>query len=158
MVILGIDPGLQTTGCVVVEQTGGLCVQHTEEIKTKSGDLLALRLQSIFERVCLILDRFKPEVVVLEKLYAHYKHPITAVLLGHARGVVVLAAATRQIKIVEFPATHVKKAITGMGLASKAQVQKMVGYLYRFKTPLRSEHLSDALGLAITFLHTQRLS
>ncbi len=87
--------------------------------------------------------------MVLEKLYAHYHHPTTAYLLGHARGVIYLAAAEAGIPVVEYAATRIKKAIVGKGQASKYQVQRMVGNLLNLKKMPEYMDVSDALALAI---------
>jgi crossover junction endodeoxyribonuclease RuvC len=86
---------------------------------------------------------------VLEKLYAHYRHPTTAYLLGQARGVICLACATQNLPLVEYAATRVKKAIIGHGLASKGQVQRMIARLLNLSEIPRSTDVTDALALAI---------
>lgn len=157
MIILGVDPGLVTTGVVVAEKTGSsFTIKCIKEVKTKSSNLLGRRLKYIFSSVKDIVDSYKPGVLVLEKVYSHYRHPTTVGVLGQVRGIILLLAAQKGMKIVEYPATQVKKAITSYGTASKEQMKRMVSYLAGLKKPLKSQHLADALALVLAFLHTQK--
>ncbi len=155
MNILGIDPGLRITGCAGIRYkfNGPLEIVLLQELKTQSKSPLSLRIAEIYQGVSNILQRLRPEVVVLEKIYSHYRHPATSALLGHVRGVIVLAAELAGVDIIEIPPTVLKKAVTGRGHSSKEQVKMMVSYFAGFKRNLKSEHLSDALGLAIAFIH-----
>jgi crossover junction endodeoxyribonuclease RuvC len=103
----------------------------------------------------LIAD-IKPDALVLEKLYAHYRHPTTAYLLGQARGVICLACAKANIPLVEYAATRVKKAIVGKGLASKNQVQRMVSSMLSLATMPKYTDITDALALAIAHHYIMR--
>jgi crossover junction endodeoxyribonuclease RuvC len=108
-----------------------------------------------------LISDTKPHVLVLEKLYAHYRHPTTAFLLGQARGVICLACAESKVALVEYPATRVKKAVVGQGLAKKYQVQQMVGDLLRIEKLPKYNDVTDALALAIAhsyIAHTQNIS
>ncbi len=157
MVILGVDPGLRATGIVFVEKkASSVDVRHTEEILTDKRHTLAERLNKIFSTLECLISEFKPEVLVLEKIYSHYRHPNTVAVLGHVRGIIVLMAAQKNIKIVEYAATRVKKAVTSYGTASKRQTLQMVSYLFRLKKPVSSEHIADALALVAAYMHTQR--
>jgi crossover junction endodeoxyribonuclease RuvC len=89
--------------------------------------------------------------MVLEKIYVHYHHQTTAFLLGQARGIICLACAQGNIPLVEYAATRIKKAIVGKGLASKAQVQRMVAKTLRLKSLPRYMDVTDALALAIAY-------
>src|SRR5580698_2682401 len=102
MRILGIDPGLITTGYGVVEiKPNGVKILGAGTIEPDDQAPFAERLLKIHQHITTILQEHHPDVVVLEKLYAHYKHPATAAVLGHARGVICLAAAQQKIKLVE---------------------------------------------------------
>jgi crossover junction endodeoxyribonuclease RuvC len=103
-----------------------------------------------------LISDTKPDVMVLEKLYAHYRHPTTAYLLGQARGVICLACATKNIPLVEYAATRVKKAIVGRGLASKNQVQRMVANTLSLSSLPRYLDVTDALALAIAHSYMVR--
>ena len=155
MNIVGIDPGLRVTGCVGVKYSrrGSWNVVLMQELKTNARDSLPLRIAAIYKGITGIFRNFSPDVVVLEKIYSHYKHPATSALLGHIRGVIILAAELSGVEVAEMPATALKKAVTGRGHSSKNQMKMMVSYFAGFNKPLKSEHLSDALGLAIAFTH-----
>src|SRR5947208_6251305 len=87
---------------------------------------MAPRLSSLYTGIVEVLDEFRPGVVVVEQLYAHYAHPRTAILMAHARGVIFLAAGQRNLPVVSYSATRVKKTITGAGRAPKDQVQRTI--------------------------------
>jgi len=151
MLILGIDPGLNTTGYGIIDNSQNkLKFIEAGFIKTSVNDSIENRLLRIHEKLTEIIKRHKLDAVVLEKLYAHYKHPVTACLLGHARGAICLACAQSNIPLFEYAATRTKKAILGRGSASKLQVQQMALNLLSLKgrgdIPL---DITDALSLAI---------
>ncbi|MFC1514860.1 crossover junction endodeoxyribonuclease RuvC [Candidatus Omnitrophota bacterium] len=158
MVILGVDTGIQSNGVAVVEQSKDVFdIKYLKEIKTKPGRPLAERIHLIFSTLESIVDEFEPSVVVMEKIYSHYRHPTTAAALGSVRGVVMLLAAMKKIAIVEYPVTHVKKAVTAYGTASKDQMKRVVSHLAGLKQPIKSQHCADALGLVFTHAHTLRV-
>lgn len=150
MVILGIDPALTITGYGVVRtEKNKISVLEAGIISTSAKDILPRRLDRIHRAVTKLIRDTRPDVLVLEKLYVHYRHPTTAYLLGQARGVICLACAEENIPLVEYAATRVKKAVVGKGLASKSQVQRMVaGLLHLNKLPKYMD-VTDALALAI---------
>ena len=150
MRILGIDPGLNTTGYGIIEGLG-LKVRLVEAgfIRTNSKQELNSRLEHIHRGIVKIIAKHKPAVVVLEKLYAHWKHPATAYLLGHARGVICLAAQENNLAVVEYAATRVKKAITGAGHASKSQMQRMIQQTFSLNAIPEPPDIADALALAV---------
>jgi crossover junction endodeoxyribonuclease RuvC len=152
MLILGVDPGLNTTGFGLVRQTGrqyeiveGGCVSP------QPRHSLAQRLLELESGLKPILDEYSPQVMVLEELYSHYRHPRTSILMGHARGVICLLAARHGIPVVPLVASHVKLLLTGNGRASKRQVQHMVAHYLGLRTPLKPLDISDALALALAF-------
>ena len=151
MLILGIDPGLNTTGYgIVQEEHNVLKFVDAGFIKTSPRDNTVTRLLKIYKDLTEIINRFSLDAVVLEKLYAHYKHPLTACLLGHARGIICLVCAQRKVKLFEYAATRTKKAILGKGNASKLQVQHMVLNILGLKEEsCISLDITDALSLAI---------
>jgi crossover junction endodeoxyribonuclease RuvC len=150
MRILGVDPALAITGYGIVDcERNKLSLLEAGIIKTSAKQLLSERLSRIYRGVVDLISETKPDMMVLEKLYAHYHHPTTAYLLGHARGVIYLAAAEAGIPVVEYAATRIKKAIVGKGQASKQQVQRMVGNLLNLKKMPEYMDVSDALALAI---------
>lgn len=151
MRILGIDPGLNTTGYGIIQGSpGGLKLVEAGFIRTSAKDNLEKRLFKIHKELTQIIQKHNPDAVVLEKLYAHYKHPVTASLLGHARGIICLACSQNNAPLFEYAATRTKKAILGRGNASKLQIQQMVlnqlNLREKNSVPL---DITDALSLAI---------
>ena len=153
--ILGVDPGLETTGYGLIE-TAGRQVRHLAGgiVVTRADAPLTQRLSALHARMAQLLEELKPRIVVLEELYAHYQHPMTAILMGHARGVITLAVAQRDIQLVCYLPTRVKKAITGHGHATKTQVQGMVTSLLGLPSRPEPDDVSDALALALTYART----
>jgi len=150
MIILGIDPALTVSGYGAIQlKNKRMHLLEAGIIKTSSSQETTLRLNKIYSAVIALISDMKPDVVVLEKLYAHYRHPTTAYVLGQARGVICLACARRDVPLVEYAATRVKKAIVGRGLASKFQVQRMVGNILNLQRLPRYTDVTDALALAI---------
>ncbi|MFA6358183.1 MAG: crossover junction endodeoxyribonuclease RuvC [Candidatus Omnitrophota bacterium] len=150
MIILGVDPALAITGYGVI-QIKGLTTALVEAgiIQTKSKESTPQRLEKIYRGVVKLISDTQAECIVLEKIYSHYKHPATACILGQARGVICLAASTQNIPFFEYAATRIKKSITGNGLASKAQVQRMVVQLLGLAAMPEYMDVTDALALAI---------
>jgi crossover junction endodeoxyribonuclease RuvC len=150
MKILGVDPGLGTTGYGVIEDET-FNVVEAGVIRTKAGIPIQARLKKISDSLEDIIKEHKPAVLVLEKIYSHYKHPTTAILMGHARGAICLACGLHSIKLVNYPSTRIKKAVTGNGHASKTQVQRMVQSLLKLKDPPEPVDVSDALAMAMSY-------
>ena len=96
-----------------------------------------------------LFDEHDPEVCAVETLYAHYKHPRTAILMGHARGVILLIAARRGVRVGEFAANRVKQSVTGHGHATKLQMQKAIQTLWKLKEPPNPPDVADALAVAL---------
>ena len=155
MRIIGVDPGLRITGYGVIEKFNSSChLVDSGVIGPPKEKTLEERIHIIYEALGQILERTRPEVMVLEKLYSHYKHPTTAILMGHVRGAICLLSALKKIPVVGYSATEVKKSITGNGNATKIQVQRMVQNLLNMEEFLRPLDVSDAVALAIT--HTYK--
>ncbi len=150
MRIVGIDPALGITGYGVIEVNANkIFLLEAGVIKTNTKQQITERLDKIFQGVTDLISEMKPQVMVLEKLYAHYRHPTTAYVLGQARGVICLAAARAGVSLIEYPATRMKKAIVGQGHASKQQVQRMVAHFLELKELPKYNDVTDALALAI---------
>ncbi|MGC9319407.1 MAG: crossover junction endodeoxyribonuclease RuvC [Armatimonadota bacterium] len=150
MRILGIDTGLADTGYGIIDAREGVC--HVVEggvITTAPDEDLTVRLQRIHEATIAIIDEFDVDRVVVEDLYAEYPHPRTAIMMGHARGVVMLAAGQRAVTVESYPASLVKKSLTGNGRASKEQVRRMVMQTLKLADAPGPDHVSDALALAL---------
>ena len=150
MRILGIDPGLRLTGYGVVDYRplkpllvdGGV-------IRLDDKASIAARLVELDRELESILAEHKPEVCAVEQLYSHYAHPRTAILMGHARGVVLLAAARRGVRVEQFAANRVKQSLTGHGHASKRQMQLAVQRLWTLPAPPEPPDVADALAVAL---------
>jgi crossover junction endodeoxyribonuclease RuvC len=155
MKILGIDPGLGTTGYGLIEDSSFKVIE-AGVIKTEPRTPIQSRLKKISESVSGLISEHKPAVLVLEKIFSHYKHPTTAILMGHARGAVCLACGTHNIKLVNYPSTRIKKAVTGNGHASKQQVQRMVQTILSLKDPPEPVDVSDALAMAISYCYIEQ--
>jgi crossover junction endodeoxyribonuclease RuvC len=158
--MLGIDPGLQITGYAVVESTpGGLQVCEAGVIRTGQGRTaadMAPRLCSLYDGLVEVLDQFHPQVVAVEQLYAHYEHPRTAILMGHARGVIFLAAGQRNLPVASYNSTTIKKTITGNGRASKDQVQRTIQRELNLAELPEPPDVADALAAALCHYYTQK--
>lgn len=150
MRILGIDPALSISGYGVIDvNKNKVFLLEAGIIKTSAKEPLAKRLNKIHRGISNLISDTKPEVMVLEKVFTHYKHPVTAFLLGQARGVICLACSQAKIPLVEYAATRIKKAIVGEGMASKYQVQKMVVDMLKLNKLPEYTDVTDALALAI---------
>ena len=103
-----------------------------------------------------MLDQFKPGVVAVESLYAHYEHPRTAILMGHARGVIFLAAAQRDLPVLSYNATSIKKTVTGNGRASKDQVQRTIQRELGLDRLPEPSDVADALAVALCHHYMQK--
>lgn len=149
MLIAGIDPGLQTTGYAVLDVAGphpiikdaGIC-------KSDPSAPLPERLHQIDTDIAAILDQWQPARLGVEKLYAHYNHPRTAVQMGHARGVILAAAARRDIPVIDLPATAIKKHLTGNGRATKQQIQNAIMQTFNLPTIPEPNDVADAIAIA----------
>ncbi|HUO10043.1 MAG TPA: crossover junction endodeoxyribonuclease RuvC [Phycisphaerae bacterium] len=151
MLILGIDPGLRLTGYALVSLTKGKPVLlEAGVLRMKSKGDLATRLAELHTHLAELIAESSPDRVAVEQLYAHYKHPRTAILMGHARGVILLAAAQKQLPVTNLASTMVKRTITGNGHASKQQVQRAVATLCKLPKPPEPPDVADAIAIAWT--------
>lgn len=149
--ILGIDPGLNITGYGILDAIGGSRCRLAEAGVIRGADRgdLARRVETIHRGVCEVIDQCQPTVMALEELYSHYQRPRTAILMGHARGVICLAAASRSIPVIGYSATQVKKILTGSGRAPKHQVQMAVQRELELADPPQPNDVADALAIAM---------
>jgi len=157
---LGIDPGLQITGYAVLESSSS-GPQICEAGVIRSGEGLtstdmAPRLNALYDGVVEVVDQFHPDVFAVEQLYAHYQHPRTAILMGHARGVIFLAAGQRKLPVVSYNATSIKKTITGSGRASKDQVQRTIQRELSLAAVPEPPDVADALAVALCHYYMQK--
>jgi crossover junction endodeoxyribonuclease RuvC len=157
MRILGVDPGLNRTGYGLIKVSGPERMKLLEAgvIRTSAEAGISQRLAEIYRNITDVIREHKPDVLILEKLYAHYKHPTTALLMGHARGVICLACGMENVRLVSYAATRIKKAVTGNGRAGKHQVQDMVKSILTLNTAPEPFDVSDALAIAITYAYIE---
>jgi crossover junction endodeoxyribonuclease RuvC len=161
MRILGIDPGLRLTGYGVIDATGPLRPKLIDGgvIRLKEKQAIATRLVELERDLDAIFVEHRPHVCAVETLYAHYNHPRTAILMGHARGVILLVAARRGAQIEQYTANRIKQSVTGYGHASKEQMQRSIQSVFGLKDPPDPPDVADALAVAICCgldLHTRR--
>ena len=160
MRILGIDPGLKITGYGLIDCEKGpeLKIKLIEAgtIEPKSRDLIQNKINKIYKNLDEIIVQYAPQTMVLEKLYSHYEHPTTACILGHVRGVICLLCAHRHIQLIEESVKRIRKAIVGNGNATKLQTQRIVAHLLKIDETQLTVDASDALALAIGYVHQLR--
>ena len=158
MLVLGIDPGTATTGYGVVRSTGPGLVTLVEcgVIRTKARDPLASRLLEIHEGVQELIARHRPDALAVEDVF-YAKNVRTTVVLGHARGVILLAGAQAGLEVHEFPPAEIKKAVVGTGAATKEQVQFMLTRLLRLKAVPSPSDAADGVAAALTYCMGSRV-
>jgi crossover junction endodeoxyribonuclease RuvC len=148
--ILGIDPGLRVTGYGAIDTAGRtprLLGAGVIRLDARQG--MSQRLEELESELMAVYDEFMPQACAVEQLYAHYAHPRTAILMGHARGVILLCARKRGIRLLEVAANRVKQSVTGHGHASKHQVQQAIQGLFGLASPPRPADVADALAIAV---------
>jgi crossover junction endodeoxyribonuclease RuvC len=150
MRVLGIDPGLQVTGYGLLSARGArVRVVEAGVVRTEQRQPLAERLRRLHDLARGVIADLAPDAIAVEELYSHYKHPVTAILMGHARGVIFLAAGEAGVPVVSYGATRIKKSLTGEGRASKEQVQRMVQSALGLKALPQPPDVADALAVAL---------
>lgn len=152
MRICGVDPGLNNTGYGVIDvgQSGqNMSLVEAGVVRTSAQDPLSRRLVEIEEAISEVLTEYRPDLIGLEELYSHYRHPRTAILMGHARGVLLLAAAQQGIEVMSIPANRVKRVLTGNGHASKTQMQQAIMTPLNLSSPPEPADVADALAIAL---------
>lgn len=150
MRICGVDPGLNTSGYAVLE-TGGDATDVIDAgvCRTSPRRPLEARLASLEADFVELFTQHAPAVVAVEKLYAHYRHPRTAVMMGHVRGVILATAARHGLPVRGYSATQIKRFLTGNGRAGKRQVQKAVMQQLHLPAVPEPPDVADALAVAL---------
>lgn len=154
--ILGVDPGLHVTGYGVLE--GGAAQPKLCEagIIRVTEENMAQRVLAVHRGLIEVIEQFQPAAMAVEQLYAHYKHPRTAILMGHARGVIFLAAAQHNVPVVSYNATRIKKVVTGSGRASKEQIQRTIQRELGLAALPEPADVADALAAALCHFYLSR--
>lgn len=156
MRILGIDPGVANTGYGLVdEREKEFYYVASGCIRTGQKEAAARRLEQIFDRIMELIGDYRPRVLVLEKLFFS-RNVSTALQVGEARGIIILAAARSNLELCEYTPLQVKQAVAGYGRAEKAQVQKMVQLLLRLRELPAADDEADALAVALCHLQHRR--
>ena len=158
MIVLGIDPGTANTGYGVVRGDGRGLASLVEcgVIRTRAREPLPLRLHEIYAGVVELLDRHRPDAMSVEDVF-YAKNVRTTVVLGHARGVVLLAGQQAGVRIYELPPAEIKKAVVGSGAATKEQVQFMLMRILRLKSVPQPSDAADGVAAAVAYLMGARL-
>ena len=157
MIVLGIDPGLQVCGYAVVDGDSEKLLE-AGIFRTDASKELAGRLGQIADDIDAILKKFTPGVVAVEELYSHYNHPKTAILMGHARGVILQRAAEANAEVRSFAATKIKKSLTGNGRASKEQMQRAIQSVLGLAEPPEPNDVADAAAIALCCVNKMKVS
>jgi crossover junction endodeoxyribonuclease RuvC len=153
VIVLGIDPGTAITGYGVVkgDRSAPPYLLECGIIRTKPRDALASRLQEIHAGVTELILRHRPDALSIEDVF-YARNVRTTIVLGHARGVILLAAANARLEIAEYPPAEIKKAVVGTGAATKEQVQFMVARILRLKTAPQPSDASDGVAAALAHI------
>ena len=157
MKIIGIDPGLSSTGVGIVRGNGPNIDGYSfGSIYTSTDNSLACRLDQIYSKLTSLLMDEKPDLMVMEDVFSLKRYPKSGLTLGQVSGVIHLAGFRMNIPMTEVSVREAKKVLTGNGNASKVQLEKAVRHLLKVKDPIRPYHASDAMGLAIIGLFRHR--
>jgi len=157
--VIGIDPGLNATGYGVIEfraEKAGLVEAGVIRCGRAQQANLPKRLHALFDELRQVIDEFQPETMCLEEVYSHTDYPRTAILMGHARGVICLAAQLAGVPVVSISAKRIKQSVTGNGNASKMQVQRSVQQYFSLDCVPHPPDVADALAAALCFLNSLR--
>ena len=154
MIILGIDPGSRTTGFGLIQsQKGQAQYLACGCIRTQS-DVLAERLQSIYQGITDLVQQYRPDTAAIESVFMH-RNADSALKLGHARGAAMVACSNHSLSIAEYTARQIKQSVVGYGNADKSQVQHMVCQLLQLSGPIQAD-AADALAVALYHQYTQQ--
>lgn len=155
---LGIDPALGTTGYGLLSWTSARVeVVDAGIVRCRRDRPLEDRLKELHEGIEEIVQEFSPDDFAIEELYSHYDRPTTAILMGHARGVILLAARQSGLAVSSYAATKIKKTLTGNGRASKAQMQLAVQHQLGLASIPEPSDVADALAIAITHIQNSQI-
>jgi crossover junction endodeoxyribonuclease RuvC len=157
MRILGIDPGTATTGYAIVDKIGASPVMvDYGTIETSAGQEAPIRLLDIYNQINKIMDQYSPDVMVMERLF-FAKNQTTAIAVGKACGVMQVAAAQRNLPVVEYTPMEVKQAVVGYGGAEKKQIQYMIQRILNLRELPKPDDAADALALAVCHAHAEKV-
>jgi crossover junction endodeoxyribonuclease RuvC len=158
--VIGVDPGLNLTGYGVLEcRSEGAEIIEAGVIRLprSKGENLPVRLELLYRELRHVLDEFKPQTMCLEEVYSHVDYPRTSILMGHARGVICLAARLAGLSVRSFSPKRIKQSVTGNGNASKLQVQRAVQHFFSLDRVPSPPDVADALAAALCYVNSQRV-
>lgn len=148
--IIGIDPGLASTGFGIVKGKGLKVAGYSfGSIHTSKNISTAHRLDQIFSKIVLVLQEEEPDFMVVEDVFSLQKFPKSGINLGKVAGVILLAGCRAGVPVVEVSVRETKQILTGNGNASKVQLEKAVRHLLKSPDPIKPDHASDAVALAL---------
>jgi crossover junction endodeoxyribonuclease RuvC len=154
--ILGVDPGLRITGYGAIDMDArGARLVEAGIIAPAPSLALERRLHELYDGICAVLAALEPEVMVVEELWSAYRNPSTAVLMGHARGVICVASAAHGVRVRHLAHSMVKRALVGFGAARKQQVKRMVVQQLHLREDPEPDDVSDALALALALANVE---
>ena len=158
MIILGFDPGLAIVGFGVIKKEGSKFVPvQFGSIQTKPEYETGVRLKQIFDAAKEIIRKYQPDAVSIEKLFFN-RNVTTAMTVGQARGVLILAAVEESVPIYEYTPLQIKQALVGYGRAEKRQIQEMVKMFLNLKEVPRPDDVADALAIAVCHGHSSKMN
>jgi len=159
VVVLGIDPGTATLGWGIIKRTEKVAykVEAYGCIRTDKSTLFSRRLEEIHKQLSKIIKKYRPDIAAIEQLF-FAKNIKTAITVGEARGVAILAAVAANLAVAEYTPLQVKQSLVGYGRAEKRQMQKMLKVLLGLKDIPRPDDAADALAVALCHLHSQRMA
>jgi crossover junction endodeoxyribonuclease RuvC len=155
--VIGIDPGLNITGYGVMDcGIGGIKLIEAGVIRPPRarGENLAARLESLHKGLAEVIAEFRPRTMCLEDVYSHTEYPRTSILMGHARGVICLAAQQAGVGVISLSAKRIKQSVTGNGAASKSQVQRAVQQVFLLSRPPHPPDVADALAAGLCYAYS----
>ncbi len=155
---MGVDPGLRTTGYGVLDVSTGRARLLEAGVVRSRAETLPERVKDIYDGIAEVVAAFRPDAMALEQLYSLYERPETAILMGHARGAIMLAAAQAGVPVVSYAATKIKKTMTGNGRAPKAQMQRAVRLELRLPRLPEPPDVADAIAVAFCHFTEARLT
>ena len=154
MLVIGIDPGLTTTGFGAVRRSGGSPdVRAAGVIRTEAGSPTSVRLAVLYQDISELIEEVRPEVMAVERVFVN-RNRLTATQVGQASGVIMLAAARAGLEVFEYSPSAVKAVVTGDGRASKVQVQQMVARRLGLRQAPRPADAADALAIALCHMQS----
>ncbi|MBI4743766.1 MAG: crossover junction endodeoxyribonuclease RuvC [Actinobacteria bacterium] len=158
MIILGIDPGTTTTGYgTIYHQNNKLSLKECGCIETKPKENSLIKLRKIYDEICFLIDKHKPDAVAVERLFFNVNTK-TALDVGEARGIILLAVSQFEVEFAEYTPLQVKMSLAGYGRAKKDQIQYMVKTLLRLPSTPKPDDVADALAIAICHAHSYKLN